>query len=70
MYLVLNIYAYASLFNANLSSHSSPSACVSRICYNGSATMYLLQQWLCFNGSATMTQSSVAFKESQPSTYD
>ena len=28
-----------------------------------------LLQWLRYNGSATMTQSSVAFKESQPSTY-
>ena len=53
--LVLCTCAYASLFIANSSSHSKSSACFSRICYNG---------------SATMTQSSVAFnKESQPSTY-
>jgi hypothetical protein len=53
--LVLCTCAYASLFIANSSSHSSSSACFSR-------------PWL--NCSATMTQWSVAFnKESQPSTY-
>ena len=55
VHLVLCTCAYASLFIANSSSHSSSSACFSR-------------PW--FNCSASMTQWSVAFnKESQPSTY-
>ena len=37
------VHIYASFFIASWSSHSSPSACSSRLCYNGSATMALLQ---------------------------